>query len=546
MKKRLIFVNVILVSISIVVLFLFSVSLIMADNSETTENQINNYMSLVTNYYDGMNEEETISYFSSSINDFRITIFDADFNIIIDTLVDVDSGDYRPELDDLGTVYTRYSNNLDRNMVYMATKDDGNFIRISMEVSQINSFISTYFEVGVGLLIVIIILSAVAAIHLAERTLKPISNVVAKLAVIGETTVKLDKYDEYELSKQIDAINYQIGSKLIEIEKEKQKINDIIESTKESIVVVNSQGNIELINQNALDLFKLLKENAIDQSYFVLLQSNEVIKLITQSLNDKVFAKSVINIDSSFYEVNLIEVKKLWIEGVLITLNDITLDYNLGKIKREFFQNASHELKSPLTAIVGYQQLIQEGIYSTKEEILDGVTDTIREAKRMNNIIIDMLDISRLESNIQHEIVELNIKDVINEVYKSLGPQILRKDIKVSMDVVDKIIEVNNYHIFELIKNILENAIKYNINGGKINIKLTDLSLTIEDTGIGIEETNVDRIFERFYRVNNSKDSVDGGTGLGLSIVKHVCNLYDYNIQVISTFGVGTTFIITF
>ena len=225
---------------------------------------------------------------------------------------------------------------------------------------------------------------------------------------------------------------------------------------------------------------------------------------------------------------------------------DITLQENMNSLKREFFANASHELKSPLTSIIGYQQLIQQGILTTKEEIQDATLRTIKEAQRMNKLIIEMLDLSRLENNVLTTIEDVNVSKIINDCLLEFKIAIDNKNIQVEKNLEDVILSASQSDLYKLIKNILDNSIAYNNDFGKIIITLNKDKLIISDTGIGISKKDLEHIFERFYRVDKARSKQNSGTGLGLSIVKHVCLSYGYKINVESVLGKGTTITILF
>ena len=225
---------------------------------------------------------------------------------------------------------------------------------------------------------------------------------------------------------------------------------------------------------------------------------------------------------------------------VALLMVDVTLQENMNSLKREFFANASHELKSPLTSIIGYQQLIQQGILTTDEEIQDATLRTIKEAQRMNKLIIEMLDLSRLENNVQTILEKVNVSKVINDCLIELQPSIDRKNIELNVKLDDIIIETSQSDLYKLIKNIIDNAIVYNNENGKLKIELEKKELTISDTGVGISQEDLEHIFDRFYRVDKARSKESSGTGLGLSIVKHICLLYGYEINVKSKIGVGT------
>ena len=215
-------------------------------------------------------------------------------------------------------------------------------------------------------------------------------------------------------------------------------------------------------------------------------------------------------------------------------------------MKKEFFANASHELKSPLTSIIGYQELIKEGIIKDNNEIKNISEKTLKESIRMKNIVLDMLELSKLESKEVKEIERLNLKEIIEDIISSNEVLIKQKNIKITANLKDFYINSSFEDIQKLLSNIISNAINYNNINGEMVLILKDNSFICKDTGIGIKKEDLPRIFERFYRVDKSRSKENSGTGLGLAIVKHICLNYHYKIKVDSKFGLGTTFTIIF
>lgn len=214
--------------------------------------------------------------------------------------------------------------------------------------------------------------------------------------------------------------------------------------------------------------------------------------------------------------------------------------------KRDFFQNASHELKSLLTSIIGYQQMICDDIVDSKDQIINYSSKTLKEAKRMNNIIIDMLNLSSIEQNYQKKQDIVKVDKALIEILDSLENRIKARNISVITNIAKCETVGDSKLIDELIRNLIDNAIKYNVDNGKIMITLNTSALTIEDTGIGISKEYQSRVFERFYRVDKGHSKEIGGTGLGLAIVKHICEIYQYELKLESTIGKGTKITIKF
>ena len=219
---------------------------------------------------------------------------------------------------------------------------------------------------------------------------------------------------------------------------------------------------------------------------------------------------------------------------------------NLENNKKEFFQNASHELKSPLTCIIGYQQMITEGIVDKEDEIKESARKSLKEAIRMNGILSDMLSLATIEAHSFEPKENINPKELILEIVEALSLEASRQNIKITTNVDDEMLYASKNEFNEIVRNLIDNAIKYNKENGSIELILKDGVLTVSDTGIGIKDEDKSRIFERFYRVDKGRSKKSGGTGLGLAIVKHICLNNNYRIELESRILEGSSFKIYF
>lgn len=216
-------------------------------------------------------------------------------------------------------------------------------------------------------------------------------------------------------------------------------------------------------------------------------------------------------------------------------------------IRQEFFSNASHELKTPITSIRGYTELLESGIATNEEMEKDFMKRIKKETQNMTNLINDILMISRLETN-EAEVVfsEVRLCPLVEDVISSLRPMATENAVTIEASCKPLVIWTNNQQIHELFNNLITNAIKYNKHGGKvyvtINVELDQIKIIVEDTGVGIPDDAKQRIFERFYRVDKGRSKKVGGTGLGLSIVKHIVNYYKGTIKLESELGIGSKF----
>lgn len=329
-----------------------------------------------------------------------------------------------------------------------------------------------------------------------------------------------------------------------------KKLNFILDSIEQGILVVNLDGSIILSNKKGRDIIhierndKKIIDNTLTHDILVnvkVVSSLNRPLLFNKEIDGKIFEFNINNIDDSFNENSNIS-------SVSILIVDITDKFNSEKMKRDFFANAAHELKSPLTTILGYQELIKDGVLTSNEEIKTANEKTIKESERMNKLIIEMLELSSLENNNLRPIEKVDVMKELDHILLMLEEQIKAKHIKVIKNYQKLILKINNEDFYNLFKNIIENAIRYNKVNGEIVITIDTANhkISIKDSGIGVSDENKSRIFERFFRVDKARSRENGGTGLGLSIVKYICNYYEYKIDVKSSLGKGSEFTITY
>lgn len=217
------------------------------------------------------------------------------------------------------------------------------------------------------------------------------------------------------------------------------------------------------------------------------------------------------------------------------------------QIRQEFFSNASHELKTPITSVQGYAELLESGIIADEEQKKEFVRRIKKEAVHMTGLINDILTISRLETKeARVELSDVRMTAIVSDVVESLKPLAAAHEVFIHTDCRPLSIRANERQMKELVENLVSNAVKYNKPGGEVWVSVTDeggdMVIRVKDNGMGIPKESLERIFERFYRVDKGRSRKQGGTGLGLSIAKHIANFYHGAIFVISELDVGTEF----
>lgn len=500
--------------------------------------------------FDGTNFEEVRNMISVANNEIRITVIDMTGEVVIDSsLVEIGNHLDREELQKLGECVTRYSASLETNMMYLARLDDGYYIRLAIPVASLRTFIHNY--VGFGLIAVCIILSMsiIGILFLCNKTFTPIKREINKLEKILDNDLSNDTDFEH-FSSKINELTTLLSEKVISLSNEKEKTQYILDNINQGLILLNEDGKIEFINAYALSLFGFEKAYILDKDYMYIFRNIPVQEKIENCMHNIVAEQVNFDLDGRKYLLYIDTFKNTSSNAshskVILFIVDITLQESMHSLKREFFANASHELKSPLTSIIGYQQLIQQGILTTEEEIQDATLRTMKAAQRMNQLIVEMLDLSRLENQVQPILEKVSVSRTIQDCLIELQPSIEQKKIQVILDMDDSILLSSQADVYKLVKNIIDNAIVYNHENGKIIIELKENKLCVADTGIGIAQEDLKFIFDRFYRVDKAKSRESAGTGLGLSIVKHICLLYGYQITVMSKIEKGTRVTIEF
>lgn len=338
--------------------------------------------------------------------------------------------------------------------------------------------------------------------------------------------------------RKIEDENLKLKTRIANIEK-------ITSNMEEGFIYFDKAGNIVIINDAAKNLLNINRENKLDN-----LIDNEDFKL---ALRQTRLLKKGKNLDLDLDEISVKIFLDPVIDEVIVSYIVIVIDNSKNKkaeaMRREFSSNVSHELKSPLTSINGYAELIATGL--AKDDDIKKFGQIINEeGNRLLNIIDDILKLSKLdEENLQEGKTIVNIKNVVDESINRFKRISEMKNIKVENKVCDINIKTHESLFTDLVTNIYENAIKYNKTKGQIIIKCEknkkNIKLIIEDRGIGIKKEDLPRIFERFYVADKQRTRTLKSTGLGLSIVKHICDYLNYDIKVESKYGYGSKFIIS-
>lgn len=487
---------------------------------------------------------EYFENFDSTV--FRFTVVDEDGIVLYDTVADATQMENHSEREEIREALenghgssARNSSTLTEKTFYEAVLlDSGDVLRIS--VSQL-----TLGALFVGMspaICAIIFVAGIVSFLLASKMTRKIIEPLNKLDL--ENPTENNSYEELSpILTKINKQHKQINRHIEELHRKADEFEQITSSMSEGLILIDEKGTILSIN-NACKKIYAVKTDVVGSNLLSVDRTKQMSNAVKDALGGE-HSEFIIQKNGCEYQfnVNPIETdgKRL---GAVILAFDITEKAFAERNRQEFTANVTHELKTPLQSIIGSAELLENGL--VKPEDTGRFVGNIRkEASRLVSLINDIIRLSQLDENHEPATETVNLREVANEVVEVLTASATKKD--VSLEVIGDacvIYGVRRY-IYEIIYNLCDNAIRYNVNGGKVVIDIHRENnrnvIVVSDTGIGIDAEHHARIFERFYRVDKSHSKETGGTGLGLSIVKHAVMYHKGKIELESELGKGTT-----
>ena len=542
MKKRLLITNAIIVFFALLLMLIVSSTIIYKENYNVHKTQLKNYLSLTVSSFDGENFKRVENIVNNIDGNVRLTIIYKDGTVVLDTFKDeiIENHLTRPEITDLLNVNVRYSSTERKQMMYIADLKNDYYIRLAISIGKVNEALKFYILIGIGTLVIIELLSLFLSFYFNKRSLTPVNNKIKELSTLANVKFTSSTTID-DLPKIIDNLTVILDEQINRINRQTKEFSTVLDLLNQGIIAIDRNYNIVILNKAALDIFDETNR-MISKNYIYLIRDVVLQQKIKYSIDERMNSNYTMELNCKLFQCNINYVKETWFAGgVIVNIHDITIQQNLEKTKKDFFANASHELKSPLTSIIGYQQMIVEGIADDRELIKNYSSKTLKEANRMNSIIIDMLNLASIEQNYNKNDEKINLKKLLIEIIDSLESKIALKNIKIIYSLQEEYIYADATLLDELFRNLIDNAIKYNKENGTINITLKKKVFIVSDTGIGIPLMYQSRIFERFFRVDKGRSKASGGTGLGLAIVKHICDIYNYKISLKSIEDEGTS-----
>ena len=509
---------------------------------------------LIATSYDYITDDNNLKDFAKGQT--RITLIKADGNVIFDSEKKSDENHLeRSEIKDAlqdGEGYSsRYSETTRTNTYYYAMKlSNGNILRVAKDADALNSVFTSILPYMILIFIMLLIMSLAIGFFLTKKIINPITKLSESVDDIGTDIDADDIYPELspfitEIIAQKREIRYQLGK----VEREKNKVAAIIQNMSEGMILLDLDKNILLMNEATKRIFNVGDVTLKHDSLLYISRDKDVNDCVDKALDGENSSLELM-LNGRIYQMIANPVASQGEQiGVICLIIDITEKKEMESMRQEFTANVSHELKTPLTSISGYAEMIEAGI--VKEEDIKNFAGRIRkESARLLSLISDIILLSRLDNSQKAEAIRketVNLLTIAQKCADDIAVQAERQGVVVRVRGEEYIMRGNITLLTELVQNLCDNAVRYNRDkDGKVDITVGDGFIDVKDTGIGIPPEHRARIFERFYRVDKSRSKERGGTGLGLAIVKHICELYDAKIELKSSEGFGTEIKITF
>lgn len=512
------------------------------------ENQLRDELSLAA----AAVEDGGTDYLSQLTADrCRLTWIAADGSVLYDTKTNAESLENHASRAEVSQALatgtgesTRYSSTLmEKTMYYAQRLDDGTVLRISISRATVGMIAVGMIQPLLIVLIVALILSGLLARRLSRRIVDPLNSLDL------EHPLDNDAYEELSpLLKRIHHQHVEIQTQLRELREKTDEFTQITGSMREGLVLLDEHGSILSINAAAQALFGA-DAQCVGRDFLTIERSHEISAAIQAAAAD---GHSEVRAERAG-RVYQFDISRITSDGkflgTVILAFDITEQEFAERNRREFTANVSHELKTPLQGIIGSAELIENGMVKP-DDLPRFVGHIHAEAARLVTLIDDIIRLSQLDEGDAMPTEPVDLLAVSQEAAENLHDAAAARNVTVSVTGQPAVLPGVRRLIYEIVYNLCDNAIKYNRDGGRVDVTVAadagGSSITVADTGIGIAPEHQARVFERFYRVDKSHSKASGGTGLGLSIVKHAVQYHHGRIELESTPGTGTTIRVVF
>lgn len=532
---------------------IFGIACVMAILYQHFGKEINGELKKEASYLSYGVEQDGIDYLKQiNEKDDRITYIAEDGTVLYDNMADAEAMENHSERKEVqealktGSGYAeRTSETLSQKTIYYALRlPDHSVLRVSSTQFSVFVLLMELIPPIIGILIVMLIIAVIVSAHMANKIVEPINNLDLEHPEDNQV------YDEVgPLLSKIYKQNRQIKNQLEAARRNQEEFGIITENMQEGLLVIDSYTMILSGNSSVWNMFQL-KEAKIGDSVYSLNRNEDFRMLIEQVLKGQ-HGSVLLHLGNEAIQMiaNPVTREHKVVGAVLLLMNE-TEKVEREQLRREFSANVSHELKTPLTSISGFAEIIQDGLVRA-EDIKKFAGRIYDEAQRLITLVEDTIKVSQLdEGENPYEWEQLDAYAVVKDVCGRLKDIAAKKNVHLYIDGDKTMLCTVRPILDEIIYNLCDNGIKYNRDDGTVSIHLREMGENVEirvkDNGIGIPGEDQNRVFERFYRVDKSHSKAIGGTGLGLSIVKHGVTFLGGTLKMVSEIGKGTEITMTF
>ncbi len=481
--------------------------------------------------------------------DHRITWIDTDGTVLFDNEADPARMENHRDREEVAQAFetgsgqsSRWSETLLEYELYAALRlSDGTVLRVSCTRSSIIAWLLDLAGPVLGILLLAVGLCALLSYRLARSIVEPVNQIDLNHPVVDETYTELRP-----LVEQIQEQNRTIRGQMDELKQRQREFSALTENMWEGFLLLDEQMNILSGNATAMEV---LNHDPEQKSLDTERDFPPAVAAVEEALTGK-RSSTVQEKDGMSWQIIASPVQIHGrVAGVVVLLLDVTEREQRESLRQEFSANVSHELKTPLTSISGFAELLREGMVPP-EKVPEFAGDIYKEAQRLISLVDDSIRLSRLDEGAAFERENVDLYALCGEIIAQIAPVARRQQVSVNLKGEQVFVEGVRQILLDMVMNLCDNAIKYNRPGGSVTVQ-TDRKdgrpfLTVRDTGIGIPYADQGRVFERFYRVDKSHSKEAGGTGLGLSIVRHAAQVHNADISLDSVPGQGTNITVVF
>ena len=495
-------------------------------------------------------EETGVDYFTSLKASQRLTWVDADGTVLYDSAADPAAMENHLDREEIaqalrsgeGRSEHLSSTVLEKTLYYALRLDDGTVLRVACTRSTVGAMVLGVVQPLLWVVVLALVLSGVLASRLARQITKPINSLDLENPRLDETYEEL-----FPLVSRLREQNRTITRQMDDLSRRQREFTALAENMSEGVLLLDSKGTLLSGNQSAYALLGQGERPA------VLRPDNcrrEIWEAAEKALAGR-HAETLMTADTRILEILASPVAANGqVTGAVILMVDVTEREERESLRREFSANVSHELKTPLTSISGFAELMKEGLVQP-DKMKEFAGDIYKECSQLIALVDDILKLSRLDEGSQELATEaVDLYALSGDILENLRPMAAKRNITLRLEGDHQIIQGVWRILNEMVYNLCDHAIKYNKDGGRVTVRVSGTGesavLSVADTGIGISKGQQERVFERFYRVDKSHSRRVGGTGLGLSIVKHGAQYHNARLVLDSEPGTGTTITLTF